>query len=56
VVAFRFRVAEVLPPGDAMTAPTLRLEERLADPAERHRALGDFLYATRLLFSGTICR
>ena len=68
LVAFRFRVAEVLPPGDPMTIPTVRLmmavddvrraqihlveaSERLDDPAERHRAGGDFLYSVRLLFS-----
>jgi len=68
LVAFRFRVVEVLPPRDPMTAPVLRLmmavddvrraqiqlveaSERLDVPAEKHRALGDFLYFTRLLFS-----
>jgi len=68
LVAFRFRVAEVLPPGDPTTAPAARLMmavddvrraqillvdamERLDEPAERHRAGGDFLYAARLLFS-----
>ncbi len=68
LVAFRFRVAEVLPPGDPMTAPAVRLMmavddvrraqihmveamDRLDDPAQRHRAPGDFLYFVRLLFS-----
>jgi len=68
LVAFRFRVAEVLPPGDPMTAPAVRLMmavddvrraqihmveamQRLDDPAERHRAPGDFLYSVRLLLS-----
>lgn len=67
-VAFRFRAAAVLPPGDPTTVPALRLMmavddvrraqiqfveagERLGDPAEMHRALGDFLYSVRLLFS-----
>src|SRR5262249_45666043 len=61
LVAFRFRVAEVLPPGDPTTASAVRLMmavddvrraqillvdamERLEEPAERHRAGGDFLY------------
>ncbi len=68
LVAFRFRVAAVLPPGDPTTAPAVRLmmavddvrraqinfieaSERLGDPAEAHRVLGDFLYSVRLLFS-----
>src|SRR5207249_9180691 len=68
LVAFRFRVAEVLPPGDPMTAPAVRLMmavddvrraqihmveamDRLDDPAQSHRAPGDFLYFVRLLFS-----
>jgi len=68
IVAFRSRVAKILPPGDPMTPPTLRLMmavddvrrahlnfveaiERLADPAEAYRVIGDFLYAVRLLFS-----
>ncbi len=68
LVAFRLRVADLLPPGDPTTAPTLRLmiavddvrrvqiqlveaDERLGDPAQSHRALGDFLYFVRLLFS-----
>ena len=68
LVAFRFRVMEVLPPGDPTTAPILRLmmavddlrraqiqlveaSERLDVPTEKHRALGDFLYFVRLLFS-----
>jgi hypothetical protein len=68
LVTFRFRAVEVLPPGDPMTAPALRLmmavddvrraqiqlveaSERLDVPADKHRALGDFLYFVRLLFS-----
>src|SRR5438132_538122 len=68
LVAFRFRLAEVLPPGDPMTAPAVRLMmavddvrraqihmveamDRLDDPAQSHRALGDFLYFVRLLLS-----
>jgi hypothetical protein len=68
LVAFRYRVAEVLPPGDQMTGPILRLmmavddvrrahinfieaSQRLADPEEAHRVLGDYLYALRLLCS-----
>jgi hypothetical protein len=68
LVAFRYRVAEILPPGDLMTPPTVRLmmavddvrraqinfieaSERLDDPEEAYRVLGDYLYALRLLFS-----
>ena len=64
LVTFRFRVAEVLPPGDPMTAPAVRLMmavddvrraqihmveamDRLDDPAQSHRAPGDFLYFVR---------
>jgi hypothetical protein len=68
VVAFRWRVASVLPSHDPITVPVLRLmmavddarraqihfveaTERSDEPAEKHRALGDWLYALRLLFS-----
>ena len=68
LVAFRYRVAEVLPPGDPMTPPAVRLmmavddvrrahinfveaSERLADPEEAYRVLGDYMYAVRLLCS-----
>lgn len=64
LLAFRFRVSEVLLPGDAMTAPTVRLMIAVDDVRraqiqlvevderpKRHRALGDFLYFLRLLFS-----
>lgn len=70
VVTFRFRLAQVLPPDDAITVPVLRLmmavddvrraqiqlveaHERMevAPAAEKYRALGDWLYFMRLLFS-----
>jgi len=70
VVAFRFRLAAILPPDDPITAPVLRLmmavddvrraqihlveaDERMdvTSGVEKHRALGDWLYFLRLLFS-----
>lgn len=70
IVAFRFRVAPVLPPDDSMTAPVLRLmiavddvrraqihlveaDDRMdvGSRIEKYRALGDWLYSLRLLFS-----
>jgi hypothetical protein len=70
LVTFRFKVAQVLPPGDPITVPVLRLlmavddlrrvkiqlieaHERLGGPPtpDKYRAVGDFLYSLRLLFS-----
>src|SRR5713101_8428699 len=69
LVAFKFRLAQVLPRDDKATAPILRLmmavddvrraniklieaSERLGGTeVDRYLALGDWLYAMRLLFS-----
>ncbi len=69
LVAFKFRLAQVLPPADRATAPLLRLmmavddvrraqiklvedSERLdGTGADKYTALGDWLYALRLLIS-----
>ncbi len=69
LVAFKFRLAQVLPRDDKATAPILRLmmavddvrraniklieaSERLGGTeVDRYLALGDWLYAMRLLFT-----
>ena len=69
LVAFKFKLAQVLPPDDKATAPLLRLmmavddvrraSIRLIEATERlggigidkYLALGDWLYAMRLLFT-----
>jgi hypothetical protein len=66
LVAFKFRLAQVLPPDDKMTAPILRLMMAVDDVrraqiklieaderlgADKYLALGDWLYFMRLLFS-----
>ena len=66
LVAFKFKLAEVLPPDDKMTEPMLRLmmavddvrraQIKLVEANERlgadtRFAVGDWLYFMRLLFS-----
>ncbi len=58
VVAFRFRLAAVLPPDDPITAPVLRLMMAVDDVRraqvyliEADERMGDWLYFLRLLFS-----